>query len=262
MSDRYIIHNWMYPSIFWPSGGYRAMTQLRDEIRARGFDCSFEYDEPADPNAIYLYVEVCYEQSLRCPSPRKAYFFGNKEANPRIPQDVLSFVWTKSIRDSHLLNVNIYEMDIWQPSKKKTSNVVYWIGKGQEDLSLLPDGAIEITRDRFTDRQELANLIAEADHLISFDPFTAVVQEALLVNTPVLIHNLGNHASQPKWTKEEVLSTGWADNVYKYGIAWSPDELPEARENVHKARAQYEEIMKTFPATVDNFIKVTQEYTW
>lgn len=262
MKDRYIIHNWMPPSFFWPSGGYRAMLQLRDEIIARGYDCSFEHDEPADPNAIYLYVEVAYEASLRCPSPRKAYFFGNKEANPRIPENVLSFVWTKAIRDGHLLNVNIYEMDIWQPSEKKTDNVVYWIGKGKEDLSLLPNGAIEITRDRFTKRQELATLIAEADYLISFDPFTAVVQEALLVNTPVLIHNLGNHASQAPWTKEEVLSTGWADNMYKYGIAWSPDELPAARKNVHKARKQYEEIMKTFPATVDNFIKVTQEYSW
>lgn len=262
MIDRYVIYDWKLNSQFWPSGGHRVLATLKDEIIARGFECSFSNNVPADPDAIYIYSEISYEQSLRCPSPRKAYFFGNKETNPRVPQDALSFVWSKAIRDSHLLNVNIYEMDIWQPSKNKTDNVVYWIGKGQEDLSLLPNGAIEITRDRFTDRQELANLIAEADYLISFDPFTAVVQEALLVSTPVLIHNLGSHASQPKWTKEEILSTGWADNVYKYGIAWSPDELPEARKNVHLARTQYEEIMKTFPATVDNFIKVTQEYTW
>lgn len=257
MTDKYIIYNWLSPRQVWQSGGHRALLGIRDEIRSRGYQCFFQYEQE-DADAIYLYPEISYEESIHCKSNKVAYFFGNKEAKPRIPQDALSFVWHKAIRDTHLLNVNIFEMDLWKPSNNKSKQVAWWTGKGMEDLSLLPRNAIEITRGNFTFRAELAQFVSELDYLISFDPFTAVVHEAILAGTPVLIYNLGSHPSQPTWTKEEVTANEWL----KYGVAWSLDELPEARDNVHLAREHYEEIMKTFPATIDNFIKVTQERAW
>jgi len=189
------------------------------------------------------------------PAKRKCYFFGNKEANPLISKDECRFVWLKAISDDPVLNVNIFELDLWKPYGNKTKTVGYWIGKGAFDPSLVPPGAIEVNRDNFRDRTELARFMSSCDYFISFDPMTAIVTEATFAGTPVLIHNIGHSSDQPGWTNEEVKSVGWN----KYGIAYSPEEMDFARKTVHLAKGHYKEIMKTFPKTIDNFIKITQE---
>ena len=254
MAKPYVIHNWDLPFLPWPSGGARAIKELRRELEARGHEVKYQWENPSDDD-IWVWSESRAKEAFKHPSVNKCFFFGNKEAKPLISYEAMRFVWNKQISDDPILNVNIFELDLWTPRNNKSGNVAFWVGKGGYDPSIIPPGAIEITRNNFKTRPELAEFISSCDYLISFDPMTAVVTEATFVNTPVLIWNVGHQPDQPPWTKEEVMATGWVKN----GVAWSLEEMEFARDTVHLAKDDYLELMKTFPATIDNFIKLTQD---
>lgn len=255
MAKPYVIHNWDSPVLPWPSGGARALKELRKELEARGHEVRWQWENPKDDH-IWLWSESRAKEALQHHAPNKCYFFGNKEIKPIVPQDALRFVWNKQISDDPILNVNIFELDLWKPYNNKVKGrVAYWVGKGRHDSRIIPDNAVEITRQNFKKRNELAKFISSCEYLISFDPMTAVVTEATFTNTPVLIWNTGNEPGQPEWNREEVEATGWVKN----GVAWNKEEMEFARDTVHLAKDDYLELMKTFPATIDNFIKLTQD---
>lgn len=161
--------------------------------------------------------------------------------------------WEVGCGDHPLLTVSIVELDIWKPVKNKRGGVAYWVGKGGFDDSVIPEGAQEISRNNFPDRRELGEYVANLDYLISFDPFTAMTMEAVVANTPVLIHN-----RYSLWSIEEVKKTDWL----RFGIATSPEELGQAKQTVIFARDHYIQLEKRFAQRIDDFIEATQNDDW
>ena len=239
----YVIHRLQYDHM---SGGARALHVLKDELLARGLEASMFYEYTRD-SAIMVYPEVIkgnpqnqkkYVKWLL----NKAEFLGER-----------CWSWEVGCGNHPLLTVNIIELDIWKPVAVKNNKVAYWVGKGRLDTSVLPENAVEISRFNFPDRVQLAEFVAGLDHLISFDPFTALTMEAAVANTPVLIHN-----TYSEWTIDEVRNSQWLD----YGIATNPDEMEHARQNVHLARGHYESLLPIFSDRIDAFIEATQTDDW
>lgn len=221
------------------SGGIRAIHQLRLELLKRGVNAAY-HNERRHSNELMIYPEIVQ---------------GNPENAPRWIKWLLNtanfpgeecWAWETGMGDFPLLTVNMIEMELWIPGSK-SGGVAYWVGKGNFDASVIPDGAIEISRNNFFDRSELARFMSGLDYFISFDPFSAINLEATLVNTPVLIYG------DNKWSREAIEKQGWL----KFGVAWSYDELDKARESVYYSRNNYERLIAEFDKRIDNFIEVT-----
>lgn len=237
------------------NGGIRALYKLGYDILTRGYPITY-YHQSKDTDGIVIYPEIVQGNPFK--AERYVKWLLNKADHP----NDICYAWESGMGDYPLLTVNIIEMSLWTPSAQRTKNVAYWVGKGVIDESLIPDGAIEITRNNFTDREQLAKFISQLDYLISFDAFSSINFESIVAGTPVLIHvsesqwspYLQRHEKNV-WSKEEIEKHGWV----KYGIAWSIDELDDARKNVHLARQHYEELISVFDSRVDNFIEETQK---
>jgi hypothetical protein len=240
MVNNYIIHWHGYNH---KSGGVRALHILNEEINKRGFYSEIKNGN-VDKDSIVIYPEVTAGNPAH--ATKTVHWLLNKK---NIVTDGMLFAWETGMGEYPLLTVNIIEMDVWHP-REKSGGVAYWVGKGIFDPSVIPDGAQEISRNNFPNRNELAEFIAGLDYLISFDPFTAVNVEAIVSNTPVIIHCDDRH----QWSKEEIMSHEWI----KYGVGWGTEELDLARSAVGIARDHYESLIKTFDTRIDNFIELTQ----
>lgn len=226
-------------------GGVRALHSLKNELNKRGASATLG-TKNIDSESIIVYPEVVPNNPAG--SDKTVHWLLNKA---EVYKDSMIFAWENGMGDHPLLTVNIIELNIWVPHVLKRGGIAYWIGKGgaSYDPSLIPDGAVEISRSNFPDRRELANFIAGLDYLISFDPFSAVNVEASVCNTPVIIYS-----SNSKWSKEEVESHGWI----KYGVGWGEHGLEYARSTVSLAREHYESLLPVFDKRIDNFIELTQ----
>lgn len=234
-------------SYYHMSGGIRALHILRDELLKRGIEAWMKYDRNFNPEMIGVYPEIVagnpqqYSRVVRW-----------KLNKADLPNDGPIFAWESGMGDHPLLTVNLLEPDLWTPNNGTRSGVAYWVGKGVKDESVIPDHAIEISRNNYTTRQELSNLIRSLDYLISFDPFTAVNLEAVVSGTPVLVHN-----TDTKWTREVIEQQDWI----KYGLAWNVEELDQARSEVHLAHDHYyQNIVPLFDTRVDEFVEITQKH--
>lgn len=234
-------------------GGVRALYQLEKEIRYRGYETGINI---ADPNAIAIYPEIISNNPFNC--ERRVRWLLN-DANF---ENEVCYSWESQMGNYPLLTVNIVEMNLWKRAKKRGKKIAFWVGKGVAKPSLIPDGAIHISRENFSSRPELAKFISELDYLISFDPFSAINVEATIAGTPVLIHIpekqalpfKGQYVDQT-WSKDRIEKQGWL----KYGVAWNQEELEDARETVHLQRNHYLELIKVFDQRIDNFIEDTQK---
>lgn len=225
-------------------GGNRALHVLRDELLKRGMEAWMTY-EKHDPNAIGVYPEIVrnnpegYEKIVR--------WLLNKAELPDDP----TWAWESGMGDYPLLTVNIIELDMFKPRGYTRTDVAYWVGKGVKDDSYLPPGAEEIHRGNYPDREQLAERIASLDYFISFDVFSAVNVEAVVSGTPVLIVG-----PSQTLTKEDIQSHNWMP----YGVAYSIDQLDEARATVHLAREHYESVLPIFDKRVDAFVEATCDW--
>ena len=229
-------------SYYHMSGGIRALHVLRDELLARNIQAWMTYQLPAVnvPDAITIYPEIVSTNPMD--AQRIVRWKLNKA---ELPDDGLTVAWETGMGDHPLLTVNIVEDFFYPRPNKKTNKVAYWIGKGLAYPEIIPAGAEEISRNNHPDRQELAEYIASLDYLISFDPFTTMNLEAVLSDTPVLIH-----APHNTWKKAHIQAQGWLP----YGVAWDPSELAKARDTVHRARGHYEALKSVFSGRIDAFV--------
>jgi len=228
------------------SGGIRALHVLKQELLKRGFNTIMKYEANGPGDYIGVYPEIVST------NPHGYSKIARWLLNTAVlPNDGPIFAWQPGMGDYPTLTVNIFEPELWHPYNGARSEVAYWVGKGSLDGSVLPPGAIEISRNNFGSRQQLAERIKTLDYLISFDPFTAVNIEAVLCGTPVLVY--GQH---PILTKEDIIQ----HNFSPYGMAWSIEELDKARSEVHLAYDHYQSMLPIFDQSIDNFIEVTQNY--
>jgi hypothetical protein len=201
-------------------------------------------ERPAD--GIAIYPEITPDNPLGY--DRIVRWLLNRAS---LPDDGRTYAWETGMGDWPLLTVDIIEPDLWVPRPGPREGVAYWIGKGRPDPRMIPDGAEHIGRHNYPTRPQLAARLATLDHLISFDPFTAVNLEAVLVGTPVLIH-----APADQWTRQTIEGHAWTP----YGIAWAPDELEQARDTVHLAHAHYDALRAVFQARIDAFYEDTHAF--
>lgn len=223
------------------SGGIRALHVLRDELRARGADAWMTY-ERTHPDAITVYPEIVGGNPLNSPYPIK--WLLNRADHPEP-----SWAWEAGMGDHPLLTVDLLERDLWTPYEGPRSGVAFWIGKGNLDASVLPDGAEQISRSNYTTRPALAQRLRTLDHLISFDAFTCMNLEAVCVGTPVLIY-----PTDPQWSRPQVEAHGWTP----HGVAWNPQQLDNARATVADAYPHYQALRDTFKARIDAFLHASQ----
>ena len=224
------------------SGGIRALHSLRDELRSRGIESWMTYERPSrnHADAITVYPEIVTTNPID--AERIVRWKLNRAT---LPDDGLTVAWEIGMGNHQLLTVNIVEDFFYPRPNTKTKKIAYWIGKGIFYPEIIPEGSELLSRENHPNRKELAQYLASLDYLISFDPFTVMNLEAPLVETPVLIH-----APDSSWTREHAQLHNWIP----YGVAWSPSELPKARETVHKARGHYEALKSVFAGRIDSFV--------
>ena len=223
-------------------GGIRALYRLAEELQARGVPAQIlgSYN----PEAITVYPEIVTDNPYG--SARVVRWLLNRAD---VPDDGLKFAWADGM-DAPLLTVDIIETDLFYPRTGPRNGTAFWVHKGNMASRFVPSGSRQITHGWPATRPELAELLGSIDYLISFDPFTAMVPEALLCGTPVLI------PTQGAWTRAEIESHGWVP----YGVAWSLDELDQARATVHLAFDHYQNMRREFARRIDAFIDSTQTY--
>ena len=250
--------------IYWPfrrthtSAGIRALSALRDELLQRGFDTWLTGDIIPVPANRALYER-------RMSSPRIGIYPEAIDDNragydklvrwklnaaDHLPVDGLTYSWVKEMGDHPLLRVNIYELDLWKPYNGPRSGVAYWVGKGKFDASALPEGCEEISKTNYTTREALAERLRTLEYLISFDPLTGMTQEAAFCGTPSLIVSADEH-----WTRARLKSNAQMN----MGIAWSMDELDDARASAREAYDFYLSQLPLYAQQVDDFVEETQK---
>jgi hypothetical protein len=234
------------------SGGIRALHCLKQELLDRGIDAWMKYEIPrhlmTPPPFIGVYPEIVPHNPSEYEHPVRWLL-----NYAPVDNDGPIFAWESGMGDYPLLTVNVIEMDLWNPKNRKGRGrgCAYWVGKGIKDERFIPDSAKEITRDNFHAREELAEFIGSLDYLISFDPFTSIVPESVMIGTPVLIR--GEHH---KLSRQQIIEHGWTP----FGVAWSKEELEEARREVHLAYPHYESLLPKFAKRIDEFVEITQKH--
>lgn len=225
-------------------GGIRALHRLAAELDQRGATVNIGY--PVTGSEIVVYPEIVKDNPYG--STRIVRWLLNKA---EVPGDGLTFAWASGMQHP-LLTVDIIEPDLFYPRTGQRQGAAFWVHKGELDPMVIPPGSVQITHGWPATRSQLAALLGSVEYLISFDPFTAMVPEALLCGTPVLIH-----APRSSWTREQIESHGWVN----YGVAWKPAELQIAKAQVHLAFDHYEQLRQRFSASIDHFVRLTQA-TW
>ena len=223
-------------------GGVRALHSLKNEIVKRGYSATMHY-EHHDPNNIVVYPEIVSDNPLN--SPFIVRWLLNRKSFSE-----LSFGWVHDLGAENLLTVNIIELDIFHPRSDERSGTAYWIGKGNLNTSVIPEGSFHIVRGNPDRREDLANLLASKEYLISFDDFSAINIEATLLGTPVIVYSSGH------WTKEQMEYSRFGGK----GICWSIDDLPKANEEVSQAYPEYLKLLKIFDERIDKFIEISQNH--
>lgn len=222
-------------------GGIRALYRLVEELHARNVPAHI--GDPITGEEIVVYPEIIDSNPFN--APRVVRWKLNQAT---LPNDGMTFAWAKNMGHP-VLTVDIIEPHLFYPRTGPRKGVAFWVHKGQADPLVIPPGAVQITHGWPARREELADLLGSVEYLLSFDPFTAMVPEALLCGTPVLIH-----APRSTWTREQIESHGWI----KHGVAWQPAELPIAKAHVHLAVDHYQHLRREFAASIDHFIRQTQ----
>jgi O-antigen biosynthesis protein len=124
----------------------------------------------------------------------------------------------------------------------------YYIGKSQwQDGSVDRDRAFEITRGA-PRKRELGKLLRITRVLYTFDNSTIFTYEAILCGCPAVIIPDGTQ------TKEDYARS----ELGMDGIAWGVEELDQARADVPKLRARYEQVKREYVEQLDRFIAATQ----
>lgn len=219
-------------------GGIRALHRLRDDLVARGVDAYMHVDRPRSAGDIVVYPEIVPDNPLG--AERFVRWLLNRA---QFPNDVC-YVWEPRLDpDLPVLTVDIVDRDLFAHRAGPRSGTVVWVHKGIESPLLIPPGSVRMTSSWPADRGGVAELLGSAELLVSFDAYSTVNTEAILLGTPVRLHCTG------RWSIEEV--RGW----YPYGVALQDDEMDWARSSVGMAHRWYADWCARMSASVDRFVE-------
>jgi hypothetical protein len=224
-------------------GGVRALHVLKDELIKRGHPTTMHYEYYTEGNFV-IYPEIVSGNPLG--AKHYCHWLLNSRNMPG-----LTFGWDKNMGSDNVLTVNIIEEDIFYPRLNKREGVAYWVGKGNTNNFTIPYGAIEITKTNPSTRTELADLLASVEYVLSFDDYTAIITEAALLGTPVLIQSKNLEAS-----KQRLNESGFPI----HGIFYDINDLSKAKTEVLKQHKDYLDFVKVFDERINNFINITQTF--
>jgi hypothetical protein len=250
----------MKPYVIWApdyrahSGGIRALYLLGHLLRQRGLKAEMKmthggfvgspYDVPEcvtiPEDAIHVYPEITVGNPSG--SSRVVWWLLN-----HAERDGLRFVWNPSIGPWPVLSVPHIEADIFYPGDEARSGVVVWGGKN--GVGDIPEGATRITHGWPSSRNELADLLRRSEYLLSFDSYSALVQEATLCGCPAVVVGDG------RWG----LETANAGPVKLWGVVDHESKLDIARAEVGVAFERYLESFDVMERQLDVFVEMTQE---
>lgn len=239
------------------SGGIRALYQLTAMLRKLGcqaaigamapspwtpdecpFDVEFSWSWGASQRAeaVHVYPEIIGGNPAHA-SHIVRWLLGPK----RYESDDLEFAFLP-IGGERRLAVDIIEPEFFYPKTHNGTGTLYWCGvKGVKGE--VPEGAQQITYGWPANRHDMGEALRAADLLISVDPFTAVIGEATICGTPVLIPD-----GVPQM----------AEGLDRHGIAHGVGELDWARSTVHLAFERRQEYLAEITSDVYRFIDITQ----
>lgn len=222
-------------------GGIRALYALRDELRARGCK-AWMHDDHQPAGAIVVYPEIVRDNPLN--AERIVRW---RLAPAEVPDDGLTVDWIDYGWGNPTMAVDLIDHEMFARREGPRNGIVGWVHKGRM-VGDFPGGTAVITPEWPATREELADLLAHAAFLISFDEFSLVNLEALLLGTPVLLHPSG------RFDRRALEAQGWP----RCGVAWSPDELDAARDATKGAWPWYLGECERMAAEIDRFIELTQ----
>lgn len=251
------------------SAGVRACHQLCDELRKRGFDAAIRSThgawQPSPYNAppvqiltqqqinesICIFPEYIIETDVKTPRAIKWWL---QKPKKRLAIKGPIWVWSKGMGNYPRLMLNVLDTELFKPMNMSRVTTGYYVGKGKKDSRFIPEGAIEISRAFPQQRHELANLLAQLDHLVCFDGYSALACEAALMGTPVLMPNVSKELR--KMNEQHEFKIG-----VENGFAYSQEEMPMARANAGRFYEFYKEIEPMFDDDLDLFAD-TLESQW
>lgn len=195
----YIVHTPDYSGL---SGGIRALHKLADELQTRNqnvaieslgqppwrlskcpydLQLSSEWSEAQRADAIHIYPDYCGIDPVHA-SRSVQWLLGPRRFATSDPE----FVWSPE-NDSSLprLMVDIIEPEFFYPKTKPGNFIVWWQGNCAAKGTGSFDKGIEITTEWPETRQQLGDVLRDAELLISFDSNSSLVLEAAVCGTPV-----------------------------------------------------------------------------
>ena len=252
------------PAYHHMSAGVRACYQLCAELRQRGIDAVIRpthgswrpspYDAPPVQvlnqrqigESICIFPEYIVDTEVKTPRAIKWWL---QKPEIKLPLKGPIYVWSNAMGNYPRLMLDVLDTNLFKPSQMNRVAVAYYVGKGRKDDKFLPDGAVEITREYPKQREELALLLGQLDHLVCFDGYSALSCEAALMGTPVLMPTVDKSLRK--------LNEGHEFQInISHGFAYSPEELPMAKANVGSFYNFYQSLKPVFKNDLDSFTEM------
>lgn len=250
------------PAYHHMSAGVRACHLLCDLLRKNGIDAAMRITHgtwmpsPYDAPPVQTLTQRQINESI-CIFPE--YITHTNVTTPRAikwwlqkPQERLNlkgpvFVWSKGMGKHPRLMLDVLDTNLFRPSSMHRGVVAYYVGKGVKDDKFLPPNAIEISRAYPTDRNDLANLIGQLDHLVCFDGFSALSCEAALMGTPVLMPNISKDIRKLNEAHEFEIKP-------ERGFAYNEAQMSVARASVGTFYDFYKSLKPMFERDLFDFV--------
>lgn len=226
-------------------GGIRALYELAFELQARGHEATIHIEGSTayDREAIAVYPEIVRDSPLGLDRIVRW-----RLAPAEVPDDGLTVDWIDYGWGNPTMAVDLIDHEMFARREGPRCGAAVWVHKGSMDPSQVPGQVAMMTADWPATREGVADLLASVEVLISFDEFSLVNLEALLLGTPVLLHPSG------RFDRRALEAQGWP----LCGVAWSPDELESAREATKGAWPWYLGECERMAHEIDRFIDITQ----
>jgi hypothetical protein len=249
-------------------GGVVALHRLCDRLNASGCEAYIEplgeatgitrpgWNTPLWPyrdfdDAVVIYPEIVTgnpfgaRRIVRWLLNRPAWFTG--EVMDEHPDDLIITFSPQIAPDYPCISMPLVDPTLFFPKDVPGRGDLLWIGKGQVPDSLDRSTMTLITSQWPSTRASFASLLRNADVLYTCDWLTAVIGEALMCATPVVL------VGDQSWERSEI--SQWP------GMTWyDEDGLARARDDAFNFYPHYIDSVERVDETIRYFLAVVERH--
>jgi len=216
-------------------------------------------DGPLPPDAVAIYPEIISGNPLG--AGRVVRWLLNRPgavnggaAMDEQPEDLLLAYDPQIDADLPVLWVPVIDPTVFFPKDRPGSGRLLWIGKGRAPAGLDRSGTTVITRSWPATKRELAEALRGADALVSCDWLTAMIGEALMCATPVVL------VDDDRWSADPTARVD--PSVQVCTARWGEPEaaLAAAREAAADFYGVYTARYAGAAAGIDDFLARVQDH--